>query len=231
MHLGLQNEEREFRFFLLLICLFGALIIPPYFDGHEVFTLISKVVFSVVLFAAVYAVIELKRLWVIGVVLLVPTFASIWIEQITDQNKLAFYIDNLTTIGFFGFIGYHFLRYILSCKKVTTNVIYASMCLYLMLAFIWAAIYANIHVFYGGAFNFSNEFLVGATASESQSMSTFTYFSFVTLSTLGYGDITPINRVAGAWVAVEAMIGQFYIAIIMARLVSLHAANKVTEKI
>jgi hypothetical protein len=61
-------------------------------------------------------------------------------------------------------------------------------------------------------------------------MSTFTYFSFVTLSTLGYGDITPINRVAGAWVAVEAMIGQFYIAIIMARLVSLHAANKVVEK-
>lgn len=231
MHLRLQNEDREFRFFLLLICLFGALIIPPYFDGHEVFTLISKTVFSVVLFAAVYAVIELKRLWVIGAVLLVPTFSSIWIEQISNHNRLAFYIDNLTTIGFFGFIGYHFLRYILSCKKVTTNVIYASMCLYLMLAFIWAAIYANIHVFYGGAFNFSNEFLVGATASESQSMSTFTYFSFVTLSTLGYGDITPINRVAGAWVAVEAMIGQFYIAIIMARLVSLHAANKVTEKI
>lgn len=230
MHLRLQNEDREFRFFLLLICLFGALIIPPYFDGHEIFTLISKAVFSVVLFAAVYAVIELKRLWVIGVILLVPTFASIWVEQISNHNRLAFYIDNLTTIGFFGFIGYHFLRYILSCNKVTTNVIYASMCLYLMLAFIWAAIYANIHMFYGGAFNFSNEFLIGATASESKSMSTFTYFSFVTLSTLGYGDITPINRVAGAWVAVEAMIGQFYIAIIMARLVSLHAANKVVEK-
>lgn len=230
MHLSLKNEDKEFRFFILLACLFGALIIPPYFDGHEVFTLISKVVFSVVLFAAVYAVIELKRLWVIGVVLLVPTFASIWVEQISNHNRFAFYVDNLTTIGFFGFIGYHFLRYILSCKKVTTNVIYASMCLYLMLAFIWAAIYANINMFYGGAFNFSNEFLVGATASESQSMSTFTYFSFVTLSTLGYGDITPINRVAGAWVAVEAMIGQFYIAIIMARLVSLHAANKVVDK-
>lgn len=230
MHLGLQNEDGEFRFFLLLICLFGALIIPPYFNNHEVFTLISKAIFSVVLFAAVYAVIELKRLWFVGAVLLVPTFVSIWIEQISNHNRLAFYIDNLTTIGFFGFIGYHFLRYILSCKRVTTNVIYASMCLYLMLAFIWAAIYANINMFYGGAFNFSNEFLVGATASESQSMSAFTYFSFVTLSTLGYGDITPVNRVAGAWVAVEAMIGQFYIAIIMARLVSLHAANTVVDK-
>lgn len=231
MRLGLRNEVREFRFLTLLFCLFGALIIPPYFDGHEIFTLVSKVVFSVVLFASVYAVMELRRLWVIGVILLVPTFLSIWIEQVSDHNRIAFYVDNLTTIGFFGFIGYHFLRYILSCKKVTTNIIYASMCLYLMLAFVWAAIYANIHMFYGEAFNFSNEYLMGAVSSESRSMSTFTYFSFVTLSTLGYGDITPANRVAGAWVAVEAMIGQFYIAIIMARLVSLHAANKVTEKI
>lgn len=231
MHLSLQNEEKEFRFFILLICLFGALIIPPYFDSYEIFTIISKVVISVVLFAAVYAVIELKRLWFIGAILLVPTLLSIWVEQIIDQNRFVFYVDNLTKIGFFGFIGYHFLRYILSCKTVTTNVIYASMCLYLMLAFIWAAIYANIHMFYGNAFNFSNDYLAGAVASESQSMSTFTYFSFVTLSTLGYGDITPINRVAGAWVAVEAMIGQFYIAIIMARLVSLHAANKVSQTI
>lgn len=229
MHLGLKNDDREFRFLTLLICLFGALIIPPYFEGHAIFAVISKLIFSVVLFAAVYAVIELRRLWLVGVILFVPTLSSIWIEQFSDHNRLAFYIDNLTTIAFFGFIGYHFLQYILSCKKVTTNVIYASMCLYLMLAFIWAAIYANIHLFYGGAFNFSNDYLADTTLEGGQSMSTFTYFSFVTLSTLGYGDITPANRVAGAWVAVEAMIGQFYIAIVMARLVSLHAANRVAD--
>ena len=231
MHLGLKNDEHEFRFMLLLACLFGALIIPPYFAGHEFFSLISKAVLSVVLLASIYSVMELRRLWVPAVVLLVPAITSIWIEQFSDQNRLAFYIHNLTTIAFLSFIGYHFLKHLLGCKTVTINVIYASMCLYLMLAFIWAAIYANIHLFYGGAFNFSNDYLIASTSSEDFYMGTFTYFSFVTLSTLGYGDITPANNVAGAWVAVEAMIGQFYIAIIMARLVSLHAANKVTENI
>lgn len=230
MYLGLENKKREFRFLTLLVCLFGTLIIPPYFDGHEIFTFISKLIFSVVLFAAVYAIIEVRRLWIIGVVLLFPTFASIWIEQISEHNRLAFYVDNLTTIAFLGFVGFHFLRYILSCKKVTVNVIYASMCLYLMLAFVWAAIYGNINMFYADAFNFSNGYLQDERLLEDQSMSTFTYFSFVTLSTLGYGDITPVNRVAGAWVAVEAMVGQFYIAIVMARLVSLHAANNVVEQ-
>ena len=221
----IHEQSGEFRFQLLLVCLFGAVLIPPYFEGHSWFGLVWKVVFTLVLLASAYSVIRMRKLYRPALVLMIPTVITVWLEFYVDQNEWVFYLDNLTTIGFMGFIGYHFLRYILECRVVTTNVIYASMCLYLILAIMWAAIYANIHLFYDGAFNFSNEHLVVDDHYDERIMGVFSYYSFVTLSTLGYGDITPINKVAQAWVSVEAMIGQFYIAIIMARLVSMHAKS------
>jgi hypothetical protein len=51
------------------------------------------------------------------------------------------------------------------------------------------------------------------------------YFSFVTLCTLGYGDIVPVSPVAQTFSAVEAIIGQLYLAVLVARLVGMHTAH------
>jgi hypothetical protein len=55
------------------------------------------------------------------------------------------------------------------------------------------------------------------------------YFSFVTIATLGYGDIVPASEVAGGVAVVEAVIGQFYLVVIVARLVSLYARQADTD--
>lgn len=219
-----NSETGEFRFGLLLVCLFGSVIIPPYFDGHIWFDLIWKLLFSLVLFAAIYSVMQKKKAAYWGWVLLVPTLITVWIDYFSDHNKIAIYLDNLTTIAFLTFICYHFLEDILKSKVVTINTIFASMCVYLMLASVFSAIFVNIHVFYGSAFQFNSEGLVSQAINDDTLAGVFHYYSFVTLTTLGYGDIIPTHRVAQAWVAVEAMIGQFYIAIILARLVSMHAS-------
>ena len=57
------------------------------------------------------------------------------------------------------------------------------------------------------------------------------YFSFVTLSTLGYGDVLPIHQVAQNWAAMEAMIGQFFLATIIARLVSVYTVEEEEESL
>ena len=56
--------------------------------------------------------------------------------------------------------------------------------------------------------------------------SLFNYYSFVTLTTLGYGDIVPLTRTTQAWVAVESMVGQFYLAIVIAQLVSSYGTRR-----
>ena len=100
------------------------------------------------------------------------------------------------------------------------------MCLYISLAVLWAAIFTNLELFYGSAFSFYGASAAEAGIGRENLFSYLMYYSFVTLSTLGYGDIIPVHLVAQNWAAVEAMVGQFFIAIVIARLVSLYTVEQ-----
>lgn len=119
-------------------------------------------------------------------------------------------------------------QYILANRRVTLEVIFAAMCLYMILAILWAAIYTNLELYYGNAFTFNGQFASEAGIAQDGIFLEMLYYSFVTLSTLGYGDILPIHRVAQSWAAVEAMLGQFFIAIVIARLVSVYTVEEET---
>ena len=220
-----QSKAHEFRFLILLLSLFAAILIPPYFTDMAIVSYVWRVIFSAVLVFALLSVAGSGKNMIFIGLLLVPTFVTTWLSEYTE-DALYIYLDNLTTIIYLVVVAWFFVRYIFSARLVTPNVIYASMCLYLILALIWAAIYANLHIYYGDAFHFGVPGLETMANNPDSHMGIFTYFSFVTLSTLGYGDISPVNRVAQAWVSVEAMIGQFYIAIAMARLVSMYTAHE-----
>ncbi|MEM1155482.1 MAG: potassium channel family protein, partial [Pseudomonadota bacterium] len=102
--------------------------------------------------------------------------------------------------------------------------------LYMILAILWAAIFSSIELFYAKAFLFRGDFAGQANVGPEDLLIEMTYFSFVTLSTLGYGDITPANLVARNWAAMEAMVGQFFIAIVIARLVSIYTQQADAEQ-
>jgi len=105
---------------------------------------------------------------------------------------------------------------------VTVEVLCASVAVYLMLGLMWTVAYWLVdQLTPGGAFSFN-------TSRGGQSMNGFTgfYFSFITLSTVGYGDITPVSRAARWLAAMEAMTGLLYVAVLIARLVSLYSSTK-----
>ena len=96
---------------------------------------------------------------------------------------------------------------------VDLNIITGSVALYLILGFIWA-------IFYTFLVQLSPEAIRGVEPENwTHSLSTMTYFSFVTLTTLGYGDISPVTPIAKVLVILEAVVGMFYIAIIVASLI------------
>ena len=112
------------------------------------------------------------------------------------------------------------LRFVLRARSVNTEVLCESIAAYLMLGLTWTTAYWLVdQLTPGGAFSFN-------TSSGTHSMNGFTgfYFSFVTLSTVGYGDITPVSRIARWLAAMEAMTGLLYVAVLVARLVSLYSA-------
>jgi len=217
-----RANQNEFRFFVLLLFLVSTLLLPPYFEGLRAFNIVWKLVLTGSLLAAMASVGGKRTVMVPGLILLVPSVLMVWVEAVSGVNTWATYLDNLTTICFLGFICFHLGRYIVQSRQVSLNIIYASLCIYLLVGLIWAAIYANMQLYFGDAFIFAHEESFTGTKNL---MSQFTYFSFVTLTSLGYGDITPSSRVAQSWVVAEAIFGQFYIAVVLARLVSLHTDN------
>ena len=105
---------------------------------------------------------------------------------------------------------------------MTVEVLCASISAYLMLGLMWTMAYWLVdQLTPGGAFSFN-------TNAGTRSMNGFNgfYFSFITLSTVGYGDITPVSRIARWLAAMEAMTGLLYVAVLIARLVSLYSAPK-----
>ena len=106
---------------------------------------------------------------------------------------------------------------VLRAREVTTNTILGSVCVYLLLALAWAVSYVLLQAFDGNAFS-----LPASDAARTQrghlvgDMSTFVYYSFVTLTTMGYGDILPVSHTARGLATCEAVVGQIYLTVLVA---------------
>ena len=214
---------RLYRFSMvqLLIALAILLICAPFLEELEGGHLIMSLLFSFVLLAAVIAVVDRKRSLAIAVLLAVPAITARWINNFRPDlvHPAAFLVLALLLLAFV--IG-HLLHFILHAPVVTMEVLCASIAAYLMLGLMWTVAYWLVdQLTPGGAFSFN-------TSRGAQSMNGFTglYFSFITLSTVGYGDITPVSRAARWLAAMEAMTGLLYVAVLIARLVSVYSRMK-----
>jgi hypothetical protein len=212
---------RRFSTVQLLGALVLFLVSAPFVEELEGGALILSVLFSLVLLAAVVAVANRKRTFAIALVLAVPAITARWLNHFQPNlvHPSVFLVCSLLLMAFV--IG-HLLHFILHAPVVTMEVLCASIAAYLMLGFVWTVAYWFVdQVTPGGAFSFN-------TQRGEHSMNGFTgfYFSFITLSTVGYGDITPVSRAARWLAAMEAMTGLLYVAVLIARLVSLYSISK-----
>ena len=118
---------------------------------------------------------------------------------------------------------FHILRLIISRERVTLDTLFASVVVYVLIALFFANLYAIAHASIAGSLKFPDHFqLVNGHLTEIG----YTYFSFVTLATLGYGDVLPGAEITQMLVSIQAVIGQFYVAVLVAWLVSLYVAHK-----
>ena len=143
---------------------------------------------------------------------------------------------------FFAFVVAVILADVFSGSVVTIGTICGAICVYLMLALLWGIVFAGMQR--ANPDSFKIEYAVDARTRaiadtdgdvlvHPHEFDELTYFSFVTLTTLGYGDIVPRTRMARMLAQLEAVTGQFYLAILVARLVALqivHASRESQDK-
>ena len=212
---------RRFSTVQLLIALALFFIWAPFVEEIEGGELIVSGLFSLVLLAGIVAVADRKRVLVIAIVLAIPAIAGRWINHFRPDlaPPAVFLTAGLVLIAF---VVANLLRFVLRAPSVNVEVLCASISAYLMLGLLWTMAYWLVdQLTPGGAFSFN-------TNTGTRSMNGFTgfYFSFITLSTVGYGDITPVSRIARWLAAMEAMTGLLYVAVLIARLVALYSTPK-----
>jgi len=147
----------------------------------------------------------------------------VWISDVLDLSALNA-LSFLTNILFFDLIVVLLILQIASSKTVTLQVILESINAYLMLGLSFSILIALVCVIDPGAFSFKH--LATRAESNISYFSDYTYYGFVTLTTLGYGDIAPLTPIAKSLSNFISITGQLYVAIIIAALVSKYLGQK-----
>jgi hypothetical protein len=204
------------RFLFLLISMLLMLLLRPFLEDFVGMKLLMDVFFSLILISGVYAVSKKKHILWIGLMFAFPAFFVQWSTYfVTFPNSL--FIGKLIGIFFYIFMITVMLDYLFEEKEITTDMIIGAICVYLLIGAMWASIFTVIEIIHPGSFKMPEN-----SASE---MSHFIYYSFVTLTTLGYGDITPVSSTARSFSILEAIFGQLYIAILVSRLVGVNISQ------
>jgi hypothetical protein len=226
-----QRPRNVRRFGTLLGALLALMVILPFLPVSPYQLPLVSVLFSGLLIASVYAVSQHPRVLIVGLALATPALALEWITNVSDPLPLRV-IDHLASVVFLSFVIAVLLTRILRQQDVTTDTIYGGICVYLLAGVAWAYAYDLIETVAPGSFAFGEGALPDdfSAATQADRSRRFFFFSFVTLTTLGYGDITPVTHQARAIAILEAVVGPLFLAIFIARLVGLHMVQARRER-
>jgi hypothetical protein len=200
----------------LLVLLF---LSAPFIEDLPNGGLIEAVLMSAVMVSSVLAVGGRRRTLIIALLLLVPAFAGKWLNHFFPGVVFSLHYS-IAALLFFIFVVTNLIRFVLRAPRVDANVLCAGLSGYLLLGLLWVPTYVMVAQLNPGAFKMSS-----GAGSSMNGYSAF-YFSFITLCTVGYGDVTPVSNGARMLAVVEAIAGVFYVAVLISRLVAVYSATQ-----
>ena len=204
------------RFLYLLIALVAFITVVPILEELGYGGMIFTILVSTLLLLAAYAVSERRGQFILALSLAGPSFVLRWINNFREGPWLVFVADVLTIL-FLVLVAMLILSHVLKAERVSREKIFGALSVYLLLGVIWAFLFLFVDFLVPGSFRYGQDRAL--TGVE------MVYYSFVTLTTLGYGDIVPISPSARALATLEAVTGQLFLTVLVARLVGLHITH------
>ena len=201
---------------LVLLLFVGALL--EYFPGDTGPMIIQAATVATLLISA-WSLRENRSWFVAGIVFVLVMFLMVIGGAVMERAGFG-YVHLFLMLGFFIWVTWVVARQVLFIGGITSNDIVGAICIYLLLGLIWAMLYLFIAEVVPGAFNGLPQ------APWLDNFATGVYFSFVTITTLGYGDISPVLPLARFLVYMEAIIGVFYMAILVASLIGVRMSDR-----
>jgi len=177
------------------------------------------VFFSLLIVAVLLMVFEERELRRTAFSLGLTAFLGIWVGHAVggSMGRVCLVGAYLLAACFFAFALYGILRAIF-VKQVSGDAIFGALCGYLLLGIIWSLFYYAVETAFPGSFSISSP-RTADVLTQRLDRGALSYFSFITLATVGYGDVTPVTPLARTLAWIEAIAGQFYLAVLVAGLV------------
>jgi voltage-gated potassium channel len=221
----MKQNQLTINNIILLFCLIVMILFFPVISFHRV--LMKNILLTSIVFFGTFSLDFVKRAQKILIASGIVTICLNWLDHFFPGNVL----DLVFSFSFFFFnlfIVVFMVRHIAESKKVNVTIIINSINGYLLIGILGAVLLAmaellqkSLYHLDTGAINFA-----GGTA---KGFHDFLYFSFVTLTTLGYGDVTPVSAFAKSVTIIIAVTGQLYLTILIAMLVGKFLSRTETD--
>lgn len=208
----------RFTYFGLLLFLVFFFILAPFFSKGAHARLVLDLSLMSMLILSVYICSSNRKYLTIATILAAPTILRLFFPSAeVDEVTLMF---NST---FFAFVIGVLLHLLFTTTYVTKDVIYAALSIYFLIGVLYGIIFTLLECFLPGSFALPQP--LGDYTFYSAFGQDLIYFSFITLTTSGYGDIVPLSPPAKFLSILEAITGQIYLTVMIARLIGIHIAQ------
>ena len=213
-----RQKLSENRFFILLVLILSTIVLTPFLDHFLETRILMDIFLTVLFFSIIFAIKSKRSHLIIASILVLPLILSTWSIYFYDSTQTSIF-TRIFGAMFFGYTVIIILQMIARSTDITRETIFASVVAYLLIALMWAFFYMILEMVVPGSFSFPGKSIRAETMQ-------FEYFSFITITTLGYGDITPLTNRASALTLLEAIIGQIYLVVLVAWLVGMYVSRK-----
>ena len=215
------------RFGPLLVALLILCLAAPGLTGGPLKGGLLDILMSCIVLAGLYAANPRRRSIGIGLALTTATLAIHRMVTVSDADWLrGFHYALILSILAFAMLS--ILSAVVHDTVVTLETIKGAVCVYLLVGLAWVYVFALIDMIFPGSFKIAPS-AEGAEVGHllvRRQLPQLLYFSFATLTTLGYGDIVPLRGPSQTACYLEAIVGQMYLAVLVARLVGMHITHR-----
>ena len=218
---GNRTVGNRRQFLYLLASLLLMLVVVPVVDSHFIASLLKEAFLTAVLITAIVANRERRGLTISGIAVAAVALPLNW-ATIFFHSPLLIIMAYSAGIAFLGTTAAMILVSVFRDHLASMQAVVGAICVYLLIGLTWALMYSALEYAQQDAFIIPERTIVvrARDGRERTSYSQMVYFSFVTMSTLGYGDMIPRTPAAQTMAWMQSVLGQLYLAVLVARLVS-----------
>ncbi|MFK7795320.1 MAG: potassium channel family protein [Gammaproteobacteria bacterium] len=210
----------SWRFSLLLLALVTNILLAPLLGKVS-----SQLAFSLLIIIMVFVLGNNRKVIFSYIALACAALLCSWAHLADSSYQNILVLTHLFTFSALTLVIALIIKNIFSNDAVTIDTISESLCAYLLLGFAFASVYGLIDTIQPGSFLSSLNGQIIPFSTEDAGLNRI-YFSFITLLTVGYGDIVPNLPIAKLMTIIEGFFGQIYLVVLIARLVGMHVSQR-----